>query len=138
MTTIAAPKDADMIYFRAYAIINGENYWSPEQSIKILKGSESQSASSVKSFTILANDKVASPNALTVAKGTHFFITFTVDTTDVYHAGLDFKSSIFNSPSVKPGTSWTTPELTADASFKISAYWPTTDIKKWDLPVTVS
>ncbi len=91
------------------------------------------------SYSIDANDNRASPSSLTIPKGTEYTITFNVDSTGVYYGGLSFRSSKFNSPDkVSPGNSWTTPTLTADESFTVGAYWPSSGVHKWDLQVTVS
>lgn len=121
----------EKIYYRAHAVINGENYWTQEYAIDVVKAANAQN------YAVDADDKGADPASLTVPKGSKFTITFNVGS-DVYYGGLDFRSPKFNSPKVSPGGTWTTPELTADETFKISAYWPASNVKKWDLTVNVS
>jgi len=122
------------IYYRIHAIINGENYWTQEYSIDVVKAETNTMGA--KNYAVAADDRGANPNSLVVSKGSKFTITFNVGT-DVYYGGLDFRSSKFTSPKISPRGTWTTPELTADETFKISAYWPAQDVKKWDLTVNV-
>ena len=56
-------------------------------------------------------------------------LTFNVSATNVYYAGLDFKSSKFNTSRIDPGKS-TTVEFTADESFEFKSYWPASGVLK--------
>ncbi len=123
---------ATSLYYRAHALINGENYWTPEQLLTVAKPQIG-----VKSFTVIADDSGFTPSSGTAHKGDEITIKFTVSTTNVYHAGLDFRSDLFNSPSVKPGYSWTTPTFNIQSTFKVGSYWPTTSMHKADFVINV-
>lgn len=72
--------------------------------------------------------------SITIPSGTKARIRFET-TEDVYSGGLDFKSSVFNSPKVSPESSWTSPTFTMDSTFKVTSYWPASNVKKADLQV---
>ncbi len=80
----------------------------------------------------------APAGSISVARNSKITLTFNVKSTNVYHAGLDFRSTIFNSPSVAPGSSWTTSEITVDNGFTVTSYWPTTVVRKADLQILAS
>lgn len=83
-----------------------------------------------KQFSISADDSSYSPTgSINVNKGDIVRITFNVKTTGVNFGGLDFRSSEFDTGTIKPGGSKTV-EFVADSSFSISSYWPGSNTKK--------
>jgi hypothetical protein len=78
------------------------------------------------------------PAGLSVKKGAKFTILFKVKSVGVYYGGLSFRSDKYNSPDIKPGDSWGTPQITADQSFTISSYWPSSGVHKADFTVNVN
>lgn len=90
-----------------------------------------------KSFTLEADDAGFYPSStLTVVKGTPVTITFNVRTDTVYYGGLDFRSDHFPTAAALPGQSATV-QFTADKSFVITSYWPSSGVRKADLFVEV-
>lgn len=63
-------------------------------------------------------------------------ITFNVRLRDVYFGGLDFRSANFETQNAKPGRTITIP-FTAEKSFTITSYWPSSNRRKADLDVIV-
>jgi len=136
-----APAAGGNLYFRAHAIIDGSNYWTEEQILQVLPNPEAvaaeaagqgeqpdnqEAASSVKEFTVMADDFSLNPGTITVSRGDKVKITFNVDKDKVYYGGLDFKGEpYFSTGKVAPGDSITV-EFTADNSFDYKSYWPTT------------
>ena len=94
--------------------------------------------SSSKSFTVSANDNSADQESITVAKGTKVSLTFKVETSGVYHGGLQFKSTNpqLDSGPIAPGDSKTV-TFTADHTFSFQPYWYASGVKK-DYLVTVN
>ena len=92
--------------------------------------SVSDSMPEYKEFKLEADDSGFYPSpAIQVAKGEKVRIYFMVRTTNVYYAGLDFRSVKFKTEQIKPGTS-TVVEFTADESFEFSSYWPSSSVLK--------
>ena len=88
-------------------------------------------------FKIEADDRGFYPEqSIAVAKGAKVAITFVVRTENVYYGGLDFRSSKFKTPSVKPGGS-TAVEFVADESLVITSYWPVSGVEKAKLKVEI-
>lgn len=73
-------------------------------------------------------------SSISIPEGSSARITFRVEG-DTYFGGLDFRSSVFNSPTVEPGEEWTSPEFTMGESFTVSSFWPESDKHKADLAV---
>lgn len=80
-------------------------------------------------FTINANDETADMKTLNVKKGDTVTVTFKVDSNNVYHGGLEFKSDVVSSKPIKPGDSDTV-TFTADKSFNFTPYWYQSDVQK--------
>jgi hypothetical protein len=80
-------------------------------------------------FTINANDDTADLKTLNVKKGDTIKVTFKVDTNNVYHGGLEFKSDVVSSKPIQPGDSDTV-TFTADKSFDFTPYWYQSSVKK--------
>lgn len=97
------------------------------------KADESQAAGNSQAtgtiFTINANDESADLTTLNVKKGDKITVTFKVDTNNVYHGGLEFKSDVVSSKAIKPGDSDTV-TFTADKSFDFTPYWYQSGVKK--------
>lgn len=95
----------------------------------------SQPTTAVKEFSITADDSSYLPSgSINVKKGDKVKITFNVKTSGVKFGGLDFRSSEFDTGTIKPGSSKTV-EFVADKSFSISSYWPGSNTKK---PYTIN
>lgn len=88
------------------------------------------------SFTVVADDNGLYPQTVTVPKDAIVNITFKVRTQNVYYGGLDFRSTKFNTGTVKPGGE-TTVQFTADESFTYTSYWPVSNRKKADGTINV-
>ena len=115
----------------------------PKENAKVPPKDETKNSTvtetkpSIKEFTVEADDYGFYPGApLIVAPGSQIKIAFIVRTTNVYYGGLDFRSSKFQTVAAKPGDSATV-EFTADSSFTITSYWPSSGVKKADLKVMV-
>ncbi|HWB38692.1 MAG TPA: hypothetical protein VG604_00430 [Candidatus Saccharimonadales bacterium] len=80
-------------------------------------------------FTINANDESADTESINVRKGDTIKITFKVDTSEVYHGGLEFKSDVVSSKPIKPGDSDTV-SFVADKSFDFTPFWYQSNIQK--------
>jgi hypothetical protein len=84
---------------------------------------------SIQTFSITADDSSATPSTITVPAGTIVEITFNVASSNVYHGGLDFRSSVVNSGTVYAGASKTI-SFTANQSFDFTPYWPASNVAK--------
>jgi hypothetical protein len=83
----------------------------------------------IQTFSITADDSGASPSSISVNSGTTVEITFNVSSNNVYHGGLDFRSSVVNTGTVYAGQSKTI-SFTATQSFAFTPYWPASDVAK--------
>src|SRR3989344_1007596 len=87
-------------------------------------------APAMQTITLSADDYGFYPSGeIRVPRGAHVMLTFNVSATNVYYAGLDFKSSKFNTSRIDPGKS-STVEFTADESFEFKSYWPSSGVLK--------
>lgn len=94
-------------------------------------------APTIQTFSITADDSTATPSEISATKGAIVEITFNVSAINVYHGGLDFRSSVVNSGTVFSGQSKTI-SFTATQSFSFTPYWPSTNIAKgYTIKVTV-
>jgi hypothetical protein len=75
------------------------------------------------------NDTSASQTEIKVAKGAAVSITFKVSSSNGYHGGLDFRSPNLSTGTITPGNAKTV-SFTADQSFTLVPYWPSSNIKK--------
>lgn len=104
--------------------------------------SQSPSASplpspSVTEMRIEADDYGFYPaGAISFPAGTRVKLIFAVRTSNVYFGGLDFRSSKFSTVQASPGQT-ATAEFTAESSFTVSSYWPSSSEYKASLQVTV-
>lgn len=123
--TITVPEGASKLYLRAHAIIEGRNYWTDEIIIDVPK--KEQPKSTVKEFTISADEERFEPSTITVNKGEKVRITFRFNDDEIYFGGLDVKSDFFNVAYRKSDSKKSkTVQFTADKSFSYSGYWPQT------------
>ena len=84
----------------------------------------------IQEITLEADDAGFYPSSeIKVMKGSKVKLTFVVRTSGVYYAGLDFRSSKFNTSRIDPG-GFTTVEFTADESFEFKSYWPSSGVLK--------
>ncbi len=83
----------------------------------------------LQTFVIVADDVGANPSQINVPKGTIVEITFNVSSSNVYHGGLDFRSSVINSGTIYSGSSKSI-SFTANQSFDFTPYWPASNIAK--------
>ena len=121
------------VFFRVHAIVDGEQVYSPEQKISI---SNTLVQPQIQEFNIRANDSRFEPDSIEVTNGNIVKITFTVDTSNVSFGGLDIKSSEFETGTIKPGESKQV-SFTATKSFTVTGYWPSSQVRKGDLQITV-
>lgn len=92
------------------------------------------------SFAINANDDSADHETISVKQGASVSLTFKVDTSGVYHGGLQFKSTdpAIDSGPIAPGSAKTV-TFTADHSFSFTPYWYASQVQKdYLITVTVS
>ncbi len=100
-----------------------------------LSGQSSQSSlvsgatAKQQSLTVHVNDLTADIMTIAVAKGAPVALTFDVGATDVYYGGLDLRSPVVNSGTIKPGASKTV-NFTALHSFSFTPYWPASNVAK--------
>ncbi len=85
--------------------------------------------SKIISFAVEADDKGLYPQTIQVTISSIVNITFKVRTQNVYYGGLDFRSTKFNTGTVKAGGE-TTVQFTADESFTYTSYWPVSNVIK--------
>lgn len=83
----------------------------------------------IKSFTIIADDSVATPASISVKAGTIVELTFNVSASNVYYGGLDFKAPLIDTGTIYAGSSKTI-SFKADQSFEFTPYWPSSGVKK--------
>lgn len=96
---------------------------------------------SPRSFNLIADDAgfyydELPINRIGVEKGAVVNITFKVFAHRVYYGGLDFRSDHFPTTAALPGQSATV-TFTADKSFIITSYWPSSGVRKADISVQV-
>ena len=99
-------------------------------------------AVTVKEFSLEADDngfyldsqKISS---ISVSTGDKVRITFTVRMTSVSFGGLEFRSVVRDSGTIRPGES-TNLEFTASSDVAVSSYWPRSNVRKATLNITVS
>lgn len=148
------------MYLRAHAIVDGAHIYSGEKQISVAvkvtpvepkqeiqpqpeqqpqqTPQPEQSQSSAKEYAIEADDDAFYPASIEVSKGDQVKLTLKVRETNVYYAGLLFTSGEtgYDSGDVSPGAS-TVYEFTADNSFEIDSWWPSSRRFKATLKVNV-
>lgn len=96
----------------------------------IAKPVETAIGAAVREFKIEADDSGFYPSSvINAAKGSKVKITFIVREKNVYYGGLEMKSDVFKTGTIKPGSSATV-EFTADRSFGFTSWWPLSNIQK--------
>jgi len=121
------------VFFRTHAIVDGIHVYSPELEIVL---APAQPVQAVEEFTVKVNDARFEPASIEVKKGSLVKITLAVDTSNVSFGGEDIRSSEFNTGTIAPGQSKQV-QFTAKNSFKVSAYWPSSNNWKADMQVIV-
>ena len=101
----------------------------PENNQQEIKVNEPTQVTQVKEFTIEADDLGLYPSTLTVNKGDIVKITFKVRNEKVYYGGLDFRSNVFNTGKILPGSTGNV-EFTAQNTFTYTSYWPASNREK--------
>ncbi len=153
-TSVKATKEKFM-YIRAHAIVDGSHYYDEERSILIElpaptieqpKQETTQQPQTpvaevkpeTKEFTVEADDNAFYPSSIELQKGDKVKLTLKVRSEGVYFGGLLFTSDevSYNSGDIKPGSE-TVYEFTADKSFTISSWWPSSRRFKADFKVNV-
>lgn len=151
--------DAGKLYFRMHAIIDENNYWTPEYSITVegttvqegtLQGevTPQQEISAIpplpttKEFTLETDDigyytDGQKTTSVSVAKGDAVKITFKLRTQNIYSAGAEYRGCGASSPSAPPGGT-TSMQFTASSTCTITAYWPASGVAKASMQVIVS
>lgn len=91
----------------------------------------------VREYVLAVNDKRYSPSGpITASAGDTVRITFNVSTTDVYYGGMLFRGGPVDSGDIDRGGSKTV-EFVAETDFTITAYWPSSGVIKYTIPVQV-
>lgn len=87
-------------------------------------------STAVREFKIEADDSGFYPEpSIRVKKGSKVKLTFFVRSTNVYFGGLEMKSNVFKTGTIKPGGSASV-EFTANESFEFTSWWPLSNVKK--------
>lgn len=88
-------------------------------------------APSIQKLTIQADDNGFYPSGtLTFKPGTKVELTFFVRTTNVYYAGLDIRSELFDTGGIAPGGSKTVTFDAPSSKISFTSYWPSSGVKK--------
>lgn len=134
-------QQAGNYYYRMHAVVDGKEIWSEERALKITSPSV---AATTRELTITADDDSFYYNreptdSISAKFGEKLRITFRTLTSNVYYAGLDFKSEEFgiDTGKVGPGDE-TEVEITVDKEGTITSYWPSSGVKKADLAVKIA
>jgi len=147
--TITAPSIPQTNYFRAHAIVDGENYWSDEFSISITEAMEQGESMenetmevSTQEFSIESDDNGYyidgnQVQSIDVTQGNTVKINFIVRTTNVAFGGQEYRSSEFDNLNVNIGDSGEV-QFTAGSTFNIDSYWPNTNNFKATLQIVVA
>ncbi len=143
--SITADK-AGTLYYRGHAIVNGEQYWTEEESIYIAaekpKEQPTPKMPANIDYTLEADDngfymeggrKISS---IIVDRNREVNILFKVRTDDVYYGGLDFRGCGMNT-GAKPGESAVL-SFVADNPCTITSYWPSSGVTKQTLEIRVT
>ena len=138
------PAGEGMLYFRAYALVGGKNYWTPEMSVAVSAAPSPPAAQppGTIQYVVQADDSGFYVNgspiySISVAQGTPVSIDLSVLTQNVYHGGLQFRGGGYDTGPVAPGSSATV-SFNASNSFTLTSYWPNTNTAKKTLQVLVS
>ncbi len=146
--SITAEK-AGTLYYRGHAIVNGEQYWTEEESVYIAeeKPKEQQTTQQPKmpaniDYTLEADDNGfymeggRRISSIIVDRNREVNILFKVRTDDVYYGGLDFRGCGMNT-GAKPGESAVF-SFVADNPCTITSYWPSSGVTKQTLDIRVT
>lgn len=87
-------------------------------------------------FTVEIDDSGWYPSSIAVKKGVPVKLTMKMREQNVYFAGGDLKSDVFNELGVGAGQTRVR-EFTPDRTFKVSNIWPNNGVWKGDLTVNV-
>ena len=131
---------AVLIFGRKKNTSNTSTTSSSSASNTSSSGGALSSTSMTPNFMINANDDGADHETVTVKKGATVTIMFMVDTSGVYHGGLQLKSTDpqIDSGPIAPGSSKSV-TFTADHSFTFQPYWYASGVKKnYLITVTVN
>ena len=91
----------------------------------------------VRTYVLQTDDDAYSPSGpITASPGDTVRITFNVSTTNVYYGGMEFRGGPVSTGTIDPGGSKTV-EFTAQNSFTITAYWPSSGVVKYTIPVQI-
>lgn len=94
------------------------------------KSTEPAVTASVYEIDLEADDLGFYPaSQITAPKGSKIKLTFFVRKTNVYYGGLEMRSNVFKTGTIKPGESKTV-EFTANESFEFTSWWPLSSVQK--------
>ena len=134
-TSFAVP-EADTVYLRAHAIIDGKNYWTDEVAVTIEPEPE-PTPPPVKEVTLEADDNGFYPTStVTAAKGQTVRITFKVRLMGVAFGGLSMRSDLWDRKDIDPGKEGTV-EFIAEENTSFASFWPGASVKKADGMIVV-
>ncbi len=111
------------------AILSSFKFATTNSNSTTTTSTDSTTPPGIQTFSISTDDNTATPSSISVPKGTIVEITFTVAPSNVFGAGLDFRSSVVNSGTIPAGQSKTI-SFTADQSFNFTPFWPASNIAK--------
>ncbi len=109
---------------------------SPAASVTVQPSVTTVPIAGMQEFTVEIDDDGWYPNAITVKKGIAVKLTMKMRNENVYFAGVDLKSNVFNELGVKAGETRVR-EFTPESTFKVSNYWPSQGVFKGDLTINV-
>ncbi|MBI2450472.1 MAG: hypothetical protein HYV47_02975 [Candidatus Nealsonbacteria bacterium] len=100
----------------------------PAETIQI--NLETSNIAAVMETKLEADDFGFYPNsAVKAARGSKVRLTFFVRENNVYYGGLEIKSDVFKTGTIKPGSSATV-EFAAEKSFEFTSWWPLSNVQK--------
>ncbi len=100
----------------------GRTFVSPEEN-------EENTMSPSVSHTIVISNSGVSTEKISVSSGDKVTLTFKLESGSMDTGGLEFKSSVINTGTIKPGEMKSV-TFTAVKSFTITPYWPNSNVRK--------
>ncbi len=109
---------------------------TPDATASVQASTTSVPIAAMQEFTVEIDDSGWYPSAITVKKGVPVKLTMKMRETNVYFAGGDLKSDVFNELRVGAGETRVR-EFTPERTFKVSNTWPNNGVWKGDLTINV-
>lgn len=110
-----------------------------EEQEQETESEEDTGGASTVEFAVVADESAFDPSSITVSSGDTVRITFTFNDDNSYFGGLDIKSDYFETVQYREssGSESKTVEFTAQESFTIRSYWPSSGVFKTSMEVVV-